>query len=60
MGGGGEGNGRVKIRCGERQERWPEDQENKWKSTAGGGGVGDIPRTHQRPEMGEAPRSQCE
>ena len=40
----GEGIGRgmgmgedVRIRCEERQERGPESQENKWKSTAGQG-----------------------
>jgi hypothetical protein len=32
----------LRIRYRERQERWPEGQENEWKSAAGGVGGGEI------------------
>jgi hypothetical protein len=31
--GDGEGNDRLRIRCGEGQETWPDIHENEWKST---------------------------
>ena len=42
-----------------RDRRWPEGQENEWKSAVGKSvGVGGISRMCQRLGMGEAPRNQ--
>ena len=49
----GKGNVRVRIRCGERQERGPEGQENE-----GSEEVEEISRKYQRSGMRKAPRSQ--
>jgi hypothetical protein len=49
----GEGVGRRMRSDRERQERGPESQRTKWKSTAAG------TRKSQRPGVGAAPRSQC-
>ena len=53
-------NGRVNIKCRERQERGPEHPENDLKSAAAScrdWRVGRISRTCQRPGIVEAPRS---
>jgi hypothetical protein len=51
---GGEG---IRIKCGERQEKRSEGQENEWKWVAGRGVDVAIFRTCQRPGLGEGPRS---
>lgn len=53
--------GGVRIKFGKRQERWPEGQENEWKSAAGrvGGEMRVLSRKWQRPGMAESPRIQC-
>ena len=53
-------NGRVRIKCRERQERGPEHPENDLKSAAASSRdwrVGRISRMCQRPVIVEAPRS---
>jgi hypothetical protein len=50
--------GNRESRHGERQERYQECQENEWNSApASGMGLGE---SLESPEMGEAPRRQCE
>ena len=53
-------NGRVRIKCRERQERGPEHPENDLKSAAASSRdwrVGRISSMCQRPGIVEAPRS---
>ena len=55
-----QGNGKVRIKCRERQERGPEHPENDLKSAAASSRdwrVGRISRMCQRPGIVEAPRS---
>jgi hypothetical protein len=60
MRGDGEGNGGVRIRCGERHERGPEGQENEYKSVVGGGGAWEASLRHVRDlAWGVVSSSQC-